>query len=302
MSKLVPDVLLEIFRYLINKRNNVSSNHGKDLFHCLLVNRTWCNVAVPLLWSDPFTETSRFVTNVDNMIFSTLISCLPTTKMQELENDGIHIKKIKYEFAAFQYTRFLRSLNFSKLLGITKECVTKQSNIINNNMIITITIDNLDVITSMNKIIRALLFLFNEYSLSMTSIVLKNNHKAYSNYIDLLLEPDFELLRARIKEVKELQVRSGSLQLLSNMGNQHLKIRLKPFKQNISQLAYSRNLTQIAQFISSQRSLYSLNFGTIDYKSNYQHIIDSLLPHQSTLESLEFHGIEFNKTPPLRTL
>ena len=46
MSKLNKDVLLLIFEELNSAK--------KHLYSCLLVNRTWCEITVPILWKNPW--------------------------------------------------------------------------------------------------------------------------------------------------------------------------------------------------------------------------------------------------------
>ena len=46
MSKLNKDVLSMIFEELLDDKNS--------LYSLILVNRMWCEVAVPILWYDPW--------------------------------------------------------------------------------------------------------------------------------------------------------------------------------------------------------------------------------------------------------
>ena len=46
MSKLNKDVITLILKELYDKDNT--------LYPCLLVNRTWCETTVPILWKNPF--------------------------------------------------------------------------------------------------------------------------------------------------------------------------------------------------------------------------------------------------------
>ncbi|CAG8557295.1 7168_t:CDS:2 [Diversispora eburnea] len=54
---LVNDVLREIFLHLVNP-NPFTGIYTIDdlhnLYQCILVNRTWCSIAIPILWSQPF--------------------------------------------------------------------------------------------------------------------------------------------------------------------------------------------------------------------------------------------------------
>src|SRR3989337_988958 len=64
--------------------------HLKDdkasLFSCILINRSWCEMTIPLLWSRPF-ENPLYGNHLN--IFWTYISCLPMDEKQRLMNKGI---------------------------------------------------------------------------------------------------------------------------------------------------------------------------------------------------------------------
>ena len=47
----VPELINEIIRYL---RNDFSTLHS-----CILVNRLWCRLTIPLLWEDPFSISTK---------------------------------------------------------------------------------------------------------------------------------------------------------------------------------------------------------------------------------------------------
>lgn len=81
-SSLPPEILIHILRYLHSSR---------DLYHSLLVSRTWCECAVELLWHRPsFTK-------------------LPTL--------GKMMRVLARDDQTFSYARFIRRLNFLYLGG-----------------------------------------------------------------------------------------------------------------------------------------------------------------------------------------
>src|ERR1044072_857935 len=66
--------------------------HLKDdkvsLFSCILINRSWCEMAIPILWSRPF-ENPMYGNHLT--IFWTYVSCLPAEDKQRLSNKGIKL-------------------------------------------------------------------------------------------------------------------------------------------------------------------------------------------------------------------
>ena len=75
MSQLPVDCLNEIFEYL--------EHENKALRSCILVNRSWCEVAVRILWSD--------VNDYCSLNIRTLIACLPNESKEILRNNEIII-------------------------------------------------------------------------------------------------------------------------------------------------------------------------------------------------------------------
>src|ERR1044071_8261080 len=100
--KLPSDCIEEILKSL-DKENDRTS-----LYSWTLVNRSWCQVAISLLWSHPFTN-MRFEGN-DNagyLLIRTYISCLSDEARQELIDEGHNIKGTK---TLFDYPTYLKEL------------------------------------------------------------------------------------------------------------------------------------------------------------------------------------------------
>nr|CAG8593759.1 8885_t:CDS:2 [Entrophospora candida] len=89
----ISECLLRIFEYLKEDPNS--------LFSILLVNRTWCRVAVPILWSRPFELLKNRKNNYHIM----------TTYFQCLEDDQkFPLQLLKESSPSFDYPIFLRHL------------------------------------------------------------------------------------------------------------------------------------------------------------------------------------------------
>ncbi|RIA83710.1 hypothetical protein C1645_833362 [Glomus cerebriforme] len=106
--KLTSYCLEEICKHLNDDR--------KALFSCALINRTWCKIAIPILWSRPFIN-PMYGNNLN--IFWTYISCLPIDKKQILANKGIKLSNPKRK-PLFDYIKYLKGfdcLNFQIALS-----------------------------------------------------------------------------------------------------------------------------------------------------------------------------------------
>ena len=79
MSQLIEDCLRIIFTEL--------KNDSSSLYSCILVNRYWCRIAVPILWKNPY----NFKNISRNKFYNTIINFLPTNSKQILLDNNIEL-------------------------------------------------------------------------------------------------------------------------------------------------------------------------------------------------------------------
>jgi hypothetical protein len=105
MSKLNNDVLYLIFKEL--------KNDGKTLFSSLLVNKTWCETIIPILWNNPW----KFLKEEkEKFLFNVIISHLS----DELKNNlGKNVENL-YQKPLFNYISYCRYLNYNHIGNIIK--------------------------------------------------------------------------------------------------------------------------------------------------------------------------------------
>ncbi|PKB96070.1 hypothetical protein RhiirA5_435516 [Rhizophagus irregularis] len=115
MVYLINDVLYSIFEELRNDK--------KSLYSCLLVDRTWCVVAVPILWKNPTrTDNPNYYLSekVVCALFNVIYSHLPV----ELREYDIET----YQYPSFNYINFWRHLDFDHLNCIIERKLIGTSN------------------------------------------------------------------------------------------------------------------------------------------------------------------------------
>ncbi len=95
--QLPPDCLLDIFIHL---KDDITS-----LYSCALVNRLWCRLVIPLLWSQPFELSSE---NRHLKIIETYFSCL-----LDIDKNGFLDKKTNFK-PFFNYPKYLKKFNSKK--------------------------------------------------------------------------------------------------------------------------------------------------------------------------------------------
>src|SRR5436305_14563579 len=84
MNKLNIDCIILIF-------DQADKN---SLYSCLLVNKEWCNIVVPILWkkfSCYIMIDEKSSQSSEKKFFNTIFSCLPFYSKQLLSNNGIKL-------------------------------------------------------------------------------------------------------------------------------------------------------------------------------------------------------------------
>nr|CAG8526053.1 11039_t:CDS:2 [Entrophospora candida] len=80
-----------------------------------MVNSTWCSIAIPLLWSCPFSDLKWPQDHYKgHLLIRTYIACLPKDKKQHLIDEGYNMIDY-YGEALFDYPSFLKELNIGNV-------------------------------------------------------------------------------------------------------------------------------------------------------------------------------------------
>ncbi|GBB83498.1 hypothetical protein RclHR1_10200005 [Rhizophagus clarus] len=107
LPKLVDDCLKNIFEYL--------NNDLKTLHSCVLVNRKWCQNAIPIFWRNPWEYRREGSLKKSFTIINTIILTLP----EETQRKLLQIGTIQHSFLKkkpiFEYSKFLQSIVLHEL-------------------------------------------------------------------------------------------------------------------------------------------------------------------------------------------
>ncbi|CAG8714967.1 4245_t:CDS:2 [Ambispora leptoticha] len=120
---LIPLILDEVLEQVAVSCSLKSHFEGKfstrDLFNCILVNRTWCRVGIPKLWRSPFSTnySSQFLprNSKSQNILYTLFRSLKADDIKPLHQVGVTIET-PISRPLFPYARFLTGLYYQGLL------------------------------------------------------------------------------------------------------------------------------------------------------------------------------------------
>ncbi|GBB84630.1 hypothetical protein RclHR1_01120018 [Rhizophagus clarus] len=114
MVKLNNDILHYIFQEL--------NNDGKSLLSCLLVNKRWCELVIPILWKYPlkYFDTNDFhlLVKKKKILLNIILSHLPETSKQLIITHKINIisEEALYKKLSFNYIRFCKYISVHNFL------------------------------------------------------------------------------------------------------------------------------------------------------------------------------------------
>ncbi|GES92829.1 hypothetical protein GLOIN_2v1810914 [Rhizophagus clarus] len=107
MEKLNIDCLTLIFDELCYDRNS--------LYSCLLVNREWCRLVVPILWG----KYPHYYMSVTEKLSNVILSCLPTSSKQLLFDNNIRLPLTNLSIPlTFNYVSFFKDLKVKTMDNI----------------------------------------------------------------------------------------------------------------------------------------------------------------------------------------
>ncbi|PKY47142.1 hypothetical protein RhiirA4_462243 [Rhizophagus irregularis] len=109
MVRLNKDILYLIFEYLED-----------NLYSCLLVNKTWCEIIVLFLWKDPWNGLGYFHSLI--LLNVIILHIQDEAKIKEiynyLENSGIYL--VSLQRPLLNYISFCKHLSLGSIMNITK--------------------------------------------------------------------------------------------------------------------------------------------------------------------------------------
>ncbi|GES97898.1 hypothetical protein GLOIN_2v1883823 [Rhizophagus clarus] len=294
--------------------HDIIMNHLQDdvntLYSCILVNRRFCRIFIPILWKNPF----KFVKKEKNLIeiFNTLIHCLELNDKHRLITERlINIRDLPTTSKAyFKYHSFIKEFELNPLqkgmrLWISKYITKTKMNgsqstrrvkksviIINqyigkllfnqDNQYESINIRYTDLLSGPNTLFSICDFVNHEKSLiNVNKLSLSLFHR---NSTDLMPIITMKIL---------------SLQNVLSPNIQHLQIFIDTTKDH-SQFTYN-----LINFIKFQNNLKSLLISPFckkgDLKLYFAPFLDALKNHSNSLTflKLKFFSISINQLLPL---
>jgi hypothetical protein len=119
MSKLNKDVILLILEELQDDSNS--------LYSCLLVNRTWCEMTVPILWKNP-SKQCRLTKNACEILYNVILLHLSEELKHNLRSQKIKLSMTKPLFNYISFWRYLDLYFLEYIMNINFK-ISHKSNI-----------------------------------------------------------------------------------------------------------------------------------------------------------------------------
>ncbi|GBB95374.1 hypothetical protein RclHR1_02520009 [Rhizophagus clarus] len=166
----LPELTYEIIKYF--------QNDFSTLYSCILVNRLWCRLAIPLLWEDPF---SFPIENYNYNFIEIYLHNLNDDLKTELNKYKINDNTIQSN-ALFNYPKFLKYLNIYNIISSIEKWF--KANVRNSNpseRYLSVYDFKILINKSLFKI-----FIENEVNLHTLEIEISNN--SFNTYLNNILE------------------------------------------------------------------------------------------------------------------
>ncbi|EXX62250.1 hypothetical protein RhiirA1_539860 [Rhizophagus irregularis] len=271
-SKILPELLDEILQYF--------HQDYKTLYSCILVNRLWCNLAIPLLWENPFSiEFPKNYHFIEIYLYNL--------------NDDDKTKLIQYGMnkdlfplnTLFKYPSFIKHLDINKISkSIEYWEVTIRTSETNNNL------QNSNFIKLICKSLIQI-FIENEVNLYSLKVLLGSFDDIFelilqnSNFIGNIKKLKLDLLKISESSTKFLTFLSSNCNSISSLSQS-----FQYYNDYKHQQIMENSLSQI---INSQKNLRKILFRSNKFPL-YQSLLSLKNPNCSnTLNTIIFYHINF---------
>ncbi|CAG8741578.1 12374_t:CDS:2 [Cetraspora pellucida] len=278
-SELPLDVLRIIFIYVRKAGkhpNTYDRGARRNLHSCLLVNRQWCQAAVPILWRNSF----YYCSLGNSRLIDTYISCFNSDERNELTSRGFVLKRSsRYRRSTFPYAAMLKRLDYDRFCGsVDLWCSCTDQELYNARVLL----------------MRALLRLFLTRSVILLHLVLGEWFEKTTTDLKYrrIIEDEFQNL---LEPVRKLRIKGNFVKdrILNGLSEpcknlDKLFVYLSHSSRNCN---YNNESVSLQKIIESQTRLKSLKLGNVPLS-----VLLPALPAQSkSLRSINLLDVTFTE-------
>jgi hypothetical protein len=285
----LPELISEIIQYF--------HHDYKTLHSCILINKLWCRLAIPLLWEDTFS-----VNNPKNYHFIEIY-------LDNLKNDDdktslneyvIHNDLFPSKNTLFNYPSFIKYLDTYKVCYSIEKwvatVVTSTTERQHSSYFIRNTNLSRSQISDLKRLINRSLFLIfienevNLYSFEVRTTIYSIDYKCSDDIFELILQnPNFICNIKNLALDIDLDMTIFLKFLYSNCKSISSLYFLYPSRKDSNYPKIEKSLSQI---IDSQENLKKISFGYNNGSPLY-HSLLSLTSLNNTLNTIIFYSIDF---------
>jgi hypothetical protein len=277
----LPELTYEVIKYF---QNDFSTLHS-----CILVNRLWCRLAIPLLWKDPFSISTKNYNFIE--VYLRKLKSDLKTKLNEYKINDISL----FSDTLFNYPSFIKYLNTWKIISSVEKWFEVSVRILepeNRYFIQNITVNDFKklVCISIFKI-----FIENEVNLYTLDIEIIDDR--YNSYFNNIFELIIQNSTNFIHNIRNLRLYIGSSPKVSygNNSNEHALIKnrilqIMNLQQNLKKILFSFNSLPLYQslLLSKDSNCSNTLITIIFYHVNFVSMInlDKVFRQLNVLESI----------------
>ncbi|CAB5192137.1 unnamed protein product [Rhizophagus irregularis] len=238
----LPELTNEIIQHF---RNDFST-----LYSCILVNRLWCRLAIPLLWEDPFSKHDP----KNYHYIEIYLSKLNEDDKAKFNEYGIKYDLLRSNSTLFNYPSFIKYLNYGSIYRSIKKWIF-------------ILVDDDDFMEVEELVYKSLLEIF-----------IKNEGKLHS------LEYAISTLDSYCNDTMELILQNPNF----TYNIKDLTLFLDDIKITINIVPFLKFFSSNYNSISSINFCYSSHIGNINDLSLIENCISQIIISQHNLKIISF--------------
>ncbi|RIA80612.1 hypothetical protein C1645_882069 [Glomus cerebriforme] len=258
----------------------ILKNNPSCLLKCSLINRHWNQYFLPELWENPFLENSESKIDTKKLI-ETFIRCLSFNEKRSILDSIIDLTIIQNPY--LMYSKYLKVIDLGKLVNYIKSYYP-----VNHHL----------------QIYKLLCFNFISNSTNLSKIIL-SKHSVFNNNTDIFLYSNAR----NLSTLKEIEFNGKSLSgLILNCRKICKDLQTITFYclEDLSDLIFSERYSgdkylNLKNLIKSQKNLKNLNIHGFLLSQN-KYLYDAINFQSSSLKSIKFESIDFNKNCTLSYL
>ncbi|CAB5193032.1 unnamed protein product [Rhizophagus irregularis] len=271
----LPELIYEIIK---NFQNDFSTLHS-----CVLVNRLWCRLAIPLLWENPFSITTGSYNFIEVYLYN--LNDYLKTKI----NDYQIINYLLPSKTLFNYPSFIRYLNIYKVTPSIERWLEANDK---TYLVHNVTLKSVSEFKRLINMSLIKLFIENEVNLHTFKIELNNKH--YDD--DIIFDGVFRIILQNPNFIHNS--RNLSLSIVNNCENTLIKNRISQIinlHQNLQRILFSYNNLSLYQSLLLSKEFncsntlntiifYYVNFNVFglieNIKQNLNHLSINVVNYQ----------------------